>query len=84
MISSTWERTASSEMPRDSSALAATPLALVDEAEQDVLGADVVVVEHPRLFLREHDYPTGAVGKPFEHSHTLRAVAGGGSSRLWH
>jgi hypothetical protein len=29
----------------------------VDEAEQDVLGADVVVVEHPRLFLRQHDHP---------------------------
>ena len=40
---------------------------LVDEAEQDVLGADVVVVEHARLFLREHDHPTGPVGEPFKH-----------------
>jgi hypothetical protein len=32
-------------------------LALVDQPEQDVLGADVVVVEHPRLFLREDHRP---------------------------
>ena len=32
--------------------------ALVDQPEQDVLGADVVVVEHPRLFLREDDDPS--------------------------
>ena len=42
-------------------------LALVDEAEQDVLGADVVVVEHPGLFLGQDDNPPGAVGKPLEH-----------------
>ena len=31
-------------------------LALVDQPEQDVLGADVVVVEHPGFFLRQdHD-----------------------------
>src|SRR5262249_9440909 len=42
-------------------------LALVDEPEQDVLGPDVVVVDHPRLFLGEdHDAP-GAVGEPFKH-----------------
>ena len=41
--------------------------ALVDQAEQDVLGADVVVVEHPGLFLGQDDNPTGAVGKPLEH-----------------
>ena len=27
-------------------------VALADEAEQDVLGADVVVIEHPGFFLR--------------------------------
>ena len=42
-------------------------LALVDQAEQDVLGPDVVVVEHPGLFLGQDDHPAGAVGKPFEH-----------------
>ena len=42
-------------------------LALVDEAEQDVLGADVVVAEHAGFFLRQHDHPTGPVGEPLEH-----------------
>ena len=32
---------------------------LVDEAEQDVLGADVVVIEHPGLVLRQDDDPPG-------------------------
>ena len=41
-------------------------LALVDEAEQDVLGADVVVVEEPRLFLGQDDDPSGSVGEAFE------------------
>ena len=49
-------------------------LALVDEAEQDVLGADVVVVEHPRLFLGEDHDPSGSVGEAFEHVSVLRAV----------
>ena len=40
---------------------------LVDEAEQDVLRADVVVVEHARFLLRKHDHPTGTVGEPFKH-----------------
>ena len=44
-------------------------LALVDEAEQDVLGADVVVVEHPGLFLGQDNDPSGPVGKPLEHAH---------------
>ena len=43
-------------------------LALVDEAEQDVLGADVVVAEHPGLFLGQDDNPPCAVGEPLEHS----------------
>ena len=42
-------------------------LALVDQAEQDVLGADVVVVEHLRLFLGEDDNATGSVGESLEH-----------------
>ena len=32
-------------------------LTLVNESQQDVLGADVVVVEHPGLFLRQDDDP---------------------------
>ena len=41
-------------------------LALVDQPEQDVLGADVVVVEEARFFLRQDDDPAGPVGEPFE------------------
>jgi hypothetical protein len=68
MISSTCWRTASSEMPEGLQRLRRDALALVDQAEQDVLGADVVVVEHPRFFLREHHDPAGPVGKPLEHA----------------
>ena len=39
----------------------------VNQPEQDVLGADVVVVEHARFFLGQHDDPAGTVGKPFKH-----------------
>ena len=42
-------------------------LALVDQAEQDVLGADVVVVEHLGLFLGQDDDATGSVGESLEH-----------------
>ena len=42
-------------------------LALVDEAEQEVLGADVVVVEHPGLLLGQDHNPPRPVGKPLEH-----------------
>jgi hypothetical protein len=41
--------------------------ALVDEPQQDVLGADVVVVQHPRFLLREHHHPSGPICEPFEH-----------------
>ena len=41
--------------------------ALVDQTEQDVLGADVVVVEHPGLFLGQDDDATRTVGEPLEH-----------------
>ena len=42
-------------------------LTLVDQAQEDVLGADVVVVEHPGLFLGQDDDAAGSVGEPFEH-----------------
>jgi hypothetical protein len=42
-------------------------LTLKDQAQQDVLGADVVVVEHPGLFLRQHHNPPRPVGKPLKH-----------------
>src|SRR5690606_18261384 len=42
-------------------------LTLVDETKEDVLGADVVVVEHPGLFLGQDDNAPRAVGEPLEH-----------------
>ena len=47
---------------------------LVDQPEQDVLGPDVVVVEHPGLFLGQDDHPPRAVGEPLEHSSLLTAA----------
>src|SRR6185369_13429505 len=49
-------------------------LTLVDEAEQDVLGPDVVVVEEPRLFLREDHDPSGSVGEALEQDSASREV----------
>ncbi len=40
---------------------------LMDEAEQDVLGADVRVVEQACLFLSQYHDPAGPIGKPFKH-----------------
>ena len=51
-------------------------LALVDQAEQDVLGADVVVVEHPGLFLGQDDNPPRAVGESLEHLFAPRERSG--------
>ncbi len=42
-------------------------LALADQPEEDVLGADVVVVEKARLLLGEHDDPAGPVSESLEH-----------------
>jgi hypothetical protein len=42
-------------------------LTFVDQAEQDVLGPDVVVVEQARLFLRQHDHSASSIGEAFEH-----------------
>jgi predicted metal-dependent phosphoesterase TrpH len=43
------------------------PLALVDEAEQDVLGADVIVIEHPGFLLSQGDDPPRPAAKALEH-----------------
>src|SRR3954465_4383711 len=95
MISWTCSRTASSEMRGDSRALAAAPrpreaeglqglgrdaLTLMDQPEQDVLGADVVVVEHPGLLLGQDDDAAGAVGESLEHERSSRAVGRGTGS----
>jgi hypothetical protein len=42
-------------------------VAFRQDAEQDVLGADVIVVARPGLVLRVHDNPSRPVGKPFKH-----------------
>ena len=42
-------------------------LLLAEQAEQDVLGADVVVLERPRLFLGEDDDLTGSFCESLEH-----------------
>ena len=43
-------------------------LALVDQAEEDVFGADVVVVEKASLLLRQDDHSSGPVGEALEHN----------------
>ena len=43
-------------------------LLLAKQAEQDVLGADVVVLEGPRLLLGEDDYLAGSLCESLEHS----------------
>src|SRR4051812_23500236 len=39
----------------------------MDESQQDVLSADVVVVQHASLFLRQDHDATGSVCKPLKH-----------------
>ena len=56
--------------------LGSDALTLVDQAQEDVLGADVVVVEHPGLFLGQDDHAAGSVGEPFEHLLLLLRPAG--------
>jgi hypothetical protein len=41
--------------------------AFVDKAEQEVLGADVVMVERSCFFLGKDHYATGSVGKALKH-----------------
>src|SRR5581483_6549452 len=42
-------------------------LLLAQQSEQDVLGADVVVLERPRLFLRENHNLPGPLRESLEH-----------------
>ena len=41
---------------------------LTNQAQQQMLGADVVVLEGPSFFLRQHNHASRTVGKPFEHA----------------
>ncbi len=50
--------------------LGGDPLPLVDQPEQDVLRPDVVVVQHPRLFLGEDHHPPGTVRESLKHPRT--------------
>ncbi len=54
--------------PKGLEGLGGYALPLVDQSEEDVLGADVVLVEHPRLFLGEDHDPPGAVAESLKHS----------------
>src|SRR6266849_423257 len=56
-------------------------LALTDQAEQYVLSTDVVVIQHPGLFLSQDHNPPRPVGKPLKHLATPRRTAGTGGAR---
>src|SRR5262249_2845123 len=47
-------------------------LTLMDEPEQDVLGADVVVVQEARFLLGQDHHPTSPVSEAFEQENRLR------------
>ena len=51
------------------------PLLLTQQAEKDVLGADVVVLERPRLFLRENDHLPRPLCESLEHLPTSFLLA---------
>src|ERR1700761_6775453 len=51
---------------------------LAHQGQQDVLGADVVVVQGAGLFLRLDDRPARPVGEPLEHAATFPAERGSG------
>ncbi len=60
-------------LPADSErlqGLGGDALTLVDEAKQDVLGTDVVVVEHPGLFLSQNHNPPRPIREPLKHART--------------
>ena len=48
------------------------PLALMEQTEQDVLGADEIVVELACLLLREDEHTSRPVGEPLEQRWHLR------------
>jgi hypothetical protein len=74
MISSTSCRTATRLIPQRLQRPGRHAVALVDEAEQQVLGADVVVTQHPGFFLRQDNHPQRPAGKPLEHRPPPRAT----------
>ena len=63
----TCARTRSTVMSRLSSTRAASPSSSREQAEKDVLGTDVVVLERARLFLRKDHYLPGPFCESLEH-----------------
>src|SRR5579863_2459277 len=58
-------------------------LTLADDAQQDVLGADVVVAEALRFFLRKDDASSRALGERLPHGHTvIDSSSGSGDGEL--
>ena len=57
MIASTWARVRSRETPSFPDGGGGDALPLGDQPEEEVLRADVVVVEEPGLLLGEDDHP---------------------------
>ena len=57
--------------------LGGNALALVDQPQKDVFGADVVVVEQARFFLCQDDDSAGPIGKAFKHSECLLGTRAG-------
>ena len=55
-------------------------IAFVDQPEQDVLGANVVVRQHACFFLGQHDDSTSAIGEPLEHGRPLTCLGPDGKS----
>ena len=51
----------------------------MNEAEEDVFGADVTVVEQTRFFLGQHHDSTGPVCEAFEHAHPFATAR----RRVW-
>ena len=79
---------AADSLERDAEAferLRGDALTLVDQPEQDVLGADVGVVEQTGFLLREDHNPPGSVSKPFEHVRPFQMPrpAGGDDESLY-
>ncbi len=49
------------------------PFTFVDEAEQDVFGADVAVTQQPSFFLSKHHDPPSPIGEAFKHDGSVSA-----------
>jgi hypothetical protein len=48
----------------------------MDESKEDVLGTDVIVVEHASFLLGEDNYASCSIGKAFEHLLLLMPLEG--------